>query len=94
MNSLPESVTRQRRGCDLNPGFSAPESSTLTTRLPSHPECRQSSYWHFESLAIAEVFLSHGRPALRSLGVSCEGHKAVRAWTAYRRCVLTASFAI
>ena len=31
-------VTRQRRGCDLNPGPSAPESSTLTTRLPSHPD--------------------------------------------------------
>ena len=36
MNSLPKTVTRQRRGCDLNPGRSAPESSTLTTRLPSH----------------------------------------------------------
>ena len=34
-NSLPETVTRQRRGCDLNPGPYAPESSTLTTRLPS-----------------------------------------------------------
>ena len=33
MNSLPKTVTRQRRGCDLNPGPSAPESSTLTTRL-------------------------------------------------------------
>ena len=32
---MPETVTRQRRGCDLNPGPSAPESSTLTTRLPS-----------------------------------------------------------
>ena len=32
MNSLPKTVTRQRRGC-----FSVPESSTLTTRLPSHP---------------------------------------------------------
>jgi len=31
---LPKTVTRQRRGCDLNPGPSAPESSTLTTRLP------------------------------------------------------------
>jgi len=30
-------VIRQRRGCDLNPGPSASESSTLTTRLPSHP---------------------------------------------------------
>jgi len=34
VNSLP---IRQRRGCDLNPGPTAPESSTLTTRLPSHP---------------------------------------------------------
>jgi len=36
VNSLPKTVTRQRRACDLNPGPSAPESSTLTTRLPSH----------------------------------------------------------
>ena len=34
VNSLPKTVTRQRRDCDLNPGPSAPESSTLTTRLP------------------------------------------------------------
>jgi len=37
VNSLPKTVTRQRRGCDLNPGPSAPEYSTLTTRLSSHP---------------------------------------------------------
>jgi len=37
VSSLPKTVTRQRRGCDLNPGPSAPESSTLSTRLPSHP---------------------------------------------------------
>jgi len=37
VSSLPKTVTRQRRDCDLNPGLSAPESSTLTTRLPSHP---------------------------------------------------------
>jgi len=37
VNSLPKTVTRQRRDCDLNPGPSATESSTLTTRLPSHP---------------------------------------------------------
>jgi len=35
VNSLPKTVTQQRRGCDLNMGPSAPESSTLTTRLPS-----------------------------------------------------------
>jgi len=32
---LPKTVTRQRRHCDLTPGPSAPESSTLTTRLAS-----------------------------------------------------------
>jgi len=37
VNRLPKTVTRQRRDCDLSPGPSAPESSTLTTRLPSHP---------------------------------------------------------
>ena len=37
VNSLPKTVTRQRRGCDLNSGPSVPESSTLTTRLSSHP---------------------------------------------------------
>jgi len=34
VNSVPKTVTRQRRGRDLNLGPSAPESSTL----PSHPE--------------------------------------------------------
>jgi len=33
VNSLRKTVTRQRRGCDLNPGPSVPESSTLATRL-------------------------------------------------------------
>jgi len=37
VNSLPKTVTQQRHGCDLNPGPSAPDSSMLTTRLPSHP---------------------------------------------------------
>jgi len=36
VNSLPKTVSRQRHDCDLNPGPSAPESSTLTTRLPSY----------------------------------------------------------
>ena len=39
MNSLLKTVIRQRRDCDLNPaGPSAPESSSLTTRLSSHPQ--------------------------------------------------------
>ena len=33
MNSLAKAVARQRCGCDLNPAPSAPESSTLTTRV-------------------------------------------------------------
>jgi len=37
VNSLPMNVTRQRRGGDSNIGLTASESSTLTTRLPSHP---------------------------------------------------------
>jgi len=40
VNSLPKTATRQRRDCDLSPSPSAPESSTLTTRLPSHPPAK------------------------------------------------------
>jgi len=38
VNSLPKTVTRQRRDYDLNPGPSATESSTLTTRLPTRSQ--------------------------------------------------------
>jgi len=34
VNSLPKTVTRQRRGCELNPGPSATESSTLSAIEP------------------------------------------------------------
>jgi len=37
VNNLPKTVTRQCFSCDLNPDPSVPESITLTTRLPSHP---------------------------------------------------------
>jgi len=47
VNRLPKTVIRQRRGCDLNPGPSAPESSTLATRLPSHPNNKVGLHdWH------------------------------------------------
>jgi len=46
VNSLPKTVTRQRRGCDLNPGCSAPESSTLTTRLPAEPPSQYVTTWY------------------------------------------------
>ena len=35
VNSLRKTLTRQHRGCDFNPGRTVPESSTLTTYLPS-----------------------------------------------------------
>ena len=34
VNNPPKTVTRQRSDCDLNLGPFAPESSTLTIRLP------------------------------------------------------------
>jgi len=40
MNSFSKTATRHRRGCDLIPCPSAPQSSTLTTRLPKHPTDR------------------------------------------------------
>ena len=46
MNSLSKTVTRQRCDCDLNPGPSVqtvPESSTLTTWLPSHPRTSEQN---------------------------------------------------
>jgi len=55
VNSLPKTVTRQRRGCDLNPGPFAPDSSTLTTRLP-----RVRSGNHMSAGGRADVLNSGG----------------------------------
>ena len=52
VNRLPKNVTRQRRGCNLNPGTSAPESSTLTTRLPSYP----MSIYGYAFLRVAYIY--------------------------------------
>ena len=54
VNSLPKTVTRQRRGCDLNPGPSASESRTLTTRLPSHPNLSLHSVKSNTALIVGE----------------------------------------
>jgi len=48
VNSLPKTVTGQHRDCDLNPAPSAPESSTLTTRLCAF-QCIQTK---FDSLVV------------------------------------------
>ena len=75
MNSLPKTVTRQRRDCDLNPGSSAPESNTITTRLPSHPfvglERAIESCLHCSHSMWSRVCEAVERPSVRlSVGVS------------------------
>jgi len=55
VNSLPKTVTRQRRGCDLNPGPSAPESSMLTTRLQSQPKTQHSINTEIDNSNDAEM---------------------------------------
>ena len=45
VNSLPKTVTQRRCGFDLNPGPSAPESSTLTTRLLTYHLCDPVYWW-------------------------------------------------
>jgi len=46
VNSLPKTVTRQRRDCDLNPGAFAPESSTIALGCAKCPAIKQSSAYH------------------------------------------------
>ena len=63
MNSLPKTVTRQRRDCDLNPGRpSAPESSTPTTRLPSHSSiyCNESIEKYLSQNTDACIIITRG----------------------------------
>jgi len=55
VNSLPNSVTRQRHDCNLNPGPSVPDSSTLTTRLPSHPQTTLYKLFHVANLQQKDV---------------------------------------
>jgi len=52
VSSLATTVTRQRRGYDLNPGSSVPESSTLTTRLLPCPHSIPSICWESDRLSV------------------------------------------
>ena len=45
MNSLPKTVTRQRHGCDLNPGPTAPESKHASNTVISSPAWLLASWW-------------------------------------------------
>ena len=67
VNSLPKTIIRQRRDCDLNPGPFAPESSTLTTRL--WRKGKRAAKWVYEcdeSTIVAEGLNAEG--ARRSAG--------------------------
>jgi len=53
--------SRQCRFCDLNPGHSVPESSTLTARLPSHPMLlRHLLYRYFTCVFLCLVVMMSG----------------------------------
>jgi len=54
VNSLPKTVTRQRRGCDLKPGPTATESNTLTTRLPSHHDSNSEELIEKKTVLLVE----------------------------------------
>jgi len=73
VNSLPKTVALQRLDCDLNPGPSAPESSTLTTRLPSH-STDIVSHIHMVLLVIfIEIDFSRIYPVLLNVFCSVKG---------------------
>jgi len=74
VNSLPKTVTQQRRDCDY-PGPSTPESSTLTTRLAIAVETAhaQFQYVSAESVFAVTSLLS----GLRTMGTIRKCHK----WT-------------
>ena len=63
VNSLPKTVTRQRRDCDLNPGPTAPESNTLTTRLRCMCDVIASVWW-WSVLRVPRVRTLAHRPAV------------------------------
>ena len=74
VNSLPKTVTRQRRNCDLNLGPSAPESSMLTTRLPSHP-CQVGWFWLYFEIVCQVGWLNRNTGLYCSLLVMENRHK-------------------
>jgi len=74
VNSLPKTVTRQRRDWDLNPGPSAPESSTLTTRLQSHKVGEKSHSFPGFSRAINLPFHRLSQQKVNVIMTFIKGH--------------------
>jgi len=73
VNSLPKTVTRQSHGCDLNPGTSAPESSTLTTRLPSQFRDTLRHTLKYGELVMNASLAKTAEPIKMSFGVWTRG---------------------
>ena len=65
VNSLNKTVTRQRHGCDLNSGPTVPESSMLTTWIPSHStvgHCKPFAKLncnHFQDVTVMQLMLQN-----------------------------------
>ena len=59
VNRLPKTVTRQRRGCDLNPGRTAPESSTLPLGYRARLYRPRSTVWRLSGHSLFVVNLVH-----------------------------------
>jgi len=80
VNSLPKTVTRQRRYCDLNQGPSVPESSTLTTRLPSHPSMQLATDNRYAAPTAVDRYLLPASDKCPSTGQTdrrTDGHPTV-----------------
>ena len=96
VNSLPKTVTRQRRDCDLNPGPFAPESSTLTTRQVMQDlavgECLRNDLQKMYAVSIGTYDLNSVpcRPVSVMYGVMlpCRGFEFYHA-VSYRYCIVT-----
>jgi len=95
VNSLPKTVTRQRRDCDLNPGPSAPESSTLTTRLPSHPMIHTFNLYLAQSRDVKDAKNYDQRRSVSACTLSiCTGYlKKTNVLISRIVCMLTAAVA-
>ena len=69
VNSLPKTVTQQRRDCDLNPGPTAPESSTHFLHLSlSSVILTDSSMGSPVHVLMLSVRAVRGLPRLRAPG--------------------------
>ena len=84
MNSLLKTVTQQHCDCDLNPGPSAPESSTLTTQLPSHPHYYYHHYYYDNTTRYLSIVLNY-TAGMKSYHESSVDSTAAEVWSVLRQ---------